>query len=217
MDTLRCAPWSLAIITFGGALFLAACGIQAAAGTRSICGFTAAVRDQTVLVTCHSDCLPTQGGADIQCEQRCMSEHTVISRRESCALPPPPAPPAPPPKPTATPANCVGGPAPPDAIAGSKQPLDHRNGPSLNVWYSCLRVPAGQSISRTWCKLSDDWGHAWCQWGKDCQYWGNAAAPPNPDWYLFGDTPRGPVHWEYCITGINDSSDRNRIWQIFGK
>ena len=186
--------------------------VSAGSGTVSVCGEIT----QNGPHICSSDCLANQSTADHQCLLKCgggaPGSHVVVSAHHSCELPPLPTPPPIPPKPTTSPANCVGGSAPGDATPGSNTPLDHKNGPSGNVAMSCVALPAGKTFSKTWCKLSDDWGTGWCKWGQDCGYWGGPSLPPYPGWYY--DQSKG---WRYCITGINDSGDRNRHWQIFAK
>ncbi len=123
------------------------------------------------------------------------------------------------PKPTGMPSICSNGEvAPSDAVKGRKEDLDHDGGPHPSK-LACVKVPLGKSFTNIYCKLWDDWGERWCKFlptkpEAACDYWGwPSDAPPGPNYYPDYETGG----WQFCLVATNQSRDRNRHFQLFGK
>ena len=117
---------------------------------------------------------------------------------------------------------CVPGPAPADALVGKTIVLEHQKGLKPNEGPACLFLPKGTTISKVWCEVWDDpsnkdifnctFNPRQCNRpGQSTGYWAWPTATFGPNW----DSSRKQFY--VCVSGYNQSDDRNRFWRIKGK
>ena len=80
---------------------------------------------------------------------------------------------------------------------------------------SCVVYPPGVEPKELYCKVSDRLGNRWCadtpEHPQGCNYWAWTYANGRLDYNSF--TKR----WTVCVSFFNQSKDRTRYFQIFGK
>lgn len=109
---------------------------------------------------------------------------------------------------------------PADALEGGIAFLDHQGGPNPQTGMSCVYIDLDKSVSKTWCKLTDQ--HL--KETYNCSY--SEASPEDNcggGQYGWPDHIQGPDYsalynkWAVCVRAYNQHEDNNREFQIFAK